>query len=106
MSITTQSIEKNYDIAQEIFRQITASKVNGFPFLAYTGAKAGIYSETAILMKMPSNPNKVSTVIITYDKGSDTYIVEINGRKGTISTHSDVYADVMADLISRKMGIQ
>ena len=100
---TTQTEENFY--AKEIFSQLQASKVNGFPLLAYTGLKASIFSETEIYLKAPSNPGKVDNIMISLDLARDTYIIVFNGKKGLISRHEDIYADMMAELIVSVMGV-
>ncbi len=93
---------QNTEVAEEIFRQLHASKVNGFPFLAYTGAKPQIFSETALYLKTPRNQGNVRNVLIQYDYGSDTYTVIFNGS----DRHEDIYADVLSEMIVREMGVK
>ena len=94
--------EEYTEVAKEIFRQLKASKVNGMPFLAYTGAKAKIFSSSALYLKMPQNPLRVKNVLIQYEYGSDTYTVIING----LTRLEDVYADALSETIVRQMGVQ
>jgi len=101
MKTQTQQIESN-EVAQEIFRQLKVSSVNGFPFLAYTGARAQIFSDSALYLKTPRNPGGVKNVLIQYDYGSDTYTVIINGSQ----RHEDIYADVLSEMIVREMGVK
>lgn len=98
---------RNFEVTQELFRQLNASKVNGFPFLAYTGAKPSLDIEnTAVFLKMPRNPKGVKNVLISYDYGRDTYTIVINGRKSDgESKFTDIYADMVSDLIVREMGV-
>jgi len=96
-TITTQ----NNEVAEEIFRQLKASRVNGFPFFAYTGVKPQIFSETALYLKVPRNPKKISNVLIQYENGSDTYTVIFNGS----DRHEDIYADGLSEMIVREMGV-
>jgi len=98
MSNTTT---QNTEIAKEIFRQLQASKVNGFPFLAYTGLKPQIFSATELYLKAPRNPNKVKNILVSYSHARDTYTVLFNGSQ----RHEDIYADVLAEMIVREMGV-
>ena len=97
---TTQ--QENNEVAKEIFNQLNASSVNGFPFLSYTGLKARIFSETELYLKAPTNPNHIKNILIQYDYGSDTYTVIFNGS----DRHTDIYADQLSEMIVRKMGVQ
>jgi hypothetical protein len=96
-----QAQQTNTEVAEEIFKQLQASKVNGFPLFAYTGLKPQIFSATELYLKAPRNPNKVSNILVSYQYGSDTYTVVINGTERL----EDIYADGLADLIVRKMGV-
>ena len=100
MKQTTQT--QNTEVAEEIFRQLRVSSVNGFPFIAYTGVKAQIFSDSALYLKAPRNPGGVKNVLIQYDYGSDTYTVIINGSQ----RHEDIYADVLAETIVKVMGVK
>ena len=93
---------QNTEVAEEIFKQLQASKVNGFPFLSYTGAKAQIFSSTELYLKTPRNPGNVKNVLIQYDYGSDTYTVIFNGS----NRHEEIYADVLSEMIVREMGVK
>lgn len=97
---TTQQTESNF-VAKEIFSQLSASKVNGFPFFAYSGIKAQIFSDTELYLKCPRNPGKVTNVLVSYNMGSDTYTVLVNGSERL----EDIYADGLADIIIGKMGV-
>ena len=101
MSTTTQT--ENF-VAKEIFSQLNASRVNGFPFFAYTGVTPQIFTATELYLKVPRNPGKVANVMISHNV-MDTYDIIINGKKGLISRYEDIYADAMVDLIVRVMGV-
>ncbi len=94
--------KESTEIAQEIFRQLRASTVNGMPFLAYTGLRPQIFSATELYLKAPSNPGHVANVLVSYQYESDTYTVIFNGSERV----PDVYADGLADLIVSKMGVK
>lgn len=102
MSQTTQ--QDNF-VAKEIFSQLNASRVNGFPFFAYTGIKPQIFSSTELYLKCPKgNPGKVNNIMISLNV-MGTYDIVFNGKKGLISRHEDIYADSMVELIVSKMGV-
>ncbi len=100
---------QNSEVAQEIFRQLKVSRVNGFPFFAYSGIKPSIFSDTALYLKLPKNPSAYKSILIEYDYGSDTYNVnfytDVEPLKAT-DRHTDVYADSMVDLIVSEMKIR
>jgi hypothetical protein len=104
---TTQQTQSNF-AAKEIFSQLAASKVNGFPFFNYTGIKASIFSETALYLKLPKNPSPFKSVLVTYEYDSDTYTVQFYTHDDPLQKkdiHSDIYFDGLADLIVREMGV-
>lgn len=101
---TTQQTQNN-EVAKEIFSQLQASKVNGFPFFAYSGIKASIFSTTKLHLKAPRNPKRIKNILINYQYGSDTYTVIFNGSNKHEDIFDDVYADGLADLIVREMGV-
>lgn len=107
MITTTQTQEVN-SFADEIFNQLKASRVNGFPFFAYTGIKASIFSEESLYLKLPKNPSKFKSILVTYDLGSDTYIVSFYTHDDPLKSedrHTDIYFDQLAELIVREMGV-
>lgn len=97
-----QEQNEKYQVAQEIFEQLRLSKVNGFPFYAYTGLKPQIFSTTELYLKAPRNPKKVKNVLVQYDYGSDTYNVIFNGSERL----TDVYFDQLSEIIVNRMGIK
>lgn len=104
---TTQT--QTDEVAQEIFRQLNASRVNGFPFFAYTGIKASVFANNALYLKLPKNPSAFKSILISYDYGSDTYKVSFYTHEDPLKvgdTHTDVYADALADLIVSEMKIK
>lgn len=106
--MNTSQIEQNCFEAKEIFRQLQASKVNGFPFFAYTGIKPSIFSEESLYLKTPKNPGGYKSILVMYDKASDTYKVNFYDHEEIPSgddKQTDIYADQLVDLIIRKMGV-
>ena len=109
MNTTTEN--RNYFHAKEIFEQLKASKVNGFPFLAYSGAKAALFSEESVHLTLPKNPGNYKSILIIYERASDLYKVmfydhESIPKQDGDDVHTDVYADSLVDLIVDKMGIR
>ncbi|MBL4817960.1 MAG: hypothetical protein JKY15_01835 [Deltaproteobacteria bacterium] len=104
----TQSIQTkdNYK-AEEIFSQLQASKVNGFPFFAYSGIKPSIFSTTALYLKLPKNPSKFKGILVTVTE-MDTYNVNFYTDDDPLKAedrHTDIYAEQLVELIVREMGI-
>ena len=92
-------------VAQTILAQLGGRK-----FIAMTGSKDFIGSDTKLQFKVGKNPNKVTNYRITLDP-SDTYTVESlkwNGRKldmQTVSSHSDVYCDMLQSVFTDDTGL-
>lgn len=94
--------------AEEIFSQLKASKVHGFPFLAYTGIQASIFSKESLYLKLPKNPSSFKSILVTYEVGPDTYKVAFYTHDEPLKEqdiHRDIYADGLAELIVREMGV-
>jgi len=103
---TTQN--KNTKVSEEIFSQLQASKVNGFPFFAYTGIKASIFSAESLYLKLPKNPSPFKSILVVYEYDSDTYKVQFYTHDEVLKEkdiHTDIYADGLAELIVREMGV-
>jgi len=108
---------ENFEVQETILEQLKASKVNGFPFFAYTGIKnfvmAGDNPEDNPQLKLdcPSNPNHVSHIWITYKRGADVYELAFCKNNNNFDlTHeegkfSEVYCDQLAEIIVREMGV-
>ncbi len=108
--MSTTQAQENYFEAKEIFAQLKASKVNGFPFFAYTGIKSSLFSEESLYLKTPKNPGGYKSILVMYDRVSDTYKVTFYDHESIPKQDGedvvrDVYADSLADLIVRKMGV-
>lgn len=104
---TTQQTETKL-VAKEIFKQLQASKVSGFPFFAYTGIKPSLFSENALYLKLPRNPSKFKSVLVTLNLATDTYDVDFYTHEDPLKAddrHTDIYNDSLAELIVREMGI-
>ena len=98
---------QNSEVAQEIFRQLKVSRVNGFPFFAYSGIKPSIFSDTALYLKLPKNPSAYKSILIEYkyDTYTISFYTDVEPLKAT-DKHTDVYADSMVDLIISEMKIK
>jgi len=104
---TSQQVKVDYTLATEIFEQLKASKVNGFPFFAYSGIKPSLFSARALYLKLPRNPSKFKSILITVN-AMDTYDVAFYTNTETLKAedrHTDIYCDVLVELIVREMGI-
>ena len=109
MSTTTQNTttENNF-YAHEIFSILNASKVNGFPFFAYSGIKPSIFSSEALYLKLPRNPSKFRSILVTLNRATDTYDVNFYTHENPLKAedkHDDVYNSQLVELIVREMGI-
>lgn len=98
------------EIPTIILDQLKSSKINGFPFFAYTGIKDFVMEgeDTLSLTKIPKNPKNVTRVSVVYDYGTDTYNVYImENNAGMIGTEpkTDIYVDQLADTIAQGMGV-
>ena len=105
--IDDNTSEENY-IAKEIFLQLKASKVNGFPFFAYSGIKASVFSNTALYLKLPKNPSPFKSILVTLNITRDTYDVNFYTHEDPLKAddrHTDIYNDQLVDLIVKEMGI-
>ena len=104
--MSTTEIKIDYTVAQEIFRQLSVSKINGFPFIMYSGIKAKVIGQNSITFTAPKNPARIKTIHIQYVEGTDTYIVSYYRGLGTfIKEVDDIYCDVLARNIAREMKI-
>ena len=104
---TSQQTETHL-VAKEIFKQLSASKVNGFPFFAYSGIKPSLFSETALYLKLPKNPSKFKSILVTLNVARDTYDVNFYTHEDPLKAddrHTDIYSEALVDLIVREMGI-
>lgn len=102
-----QATKDNY-IAIEIFNQLKASRVNRFPFFAYTGIKPSIFSSTALYLKLPKNQSKFKSILVTLNLTTDTYDVNFYTHDDPLKAedrHSDIYNDSLVDLIVKEMGV-
>ena len=109
MSTTQQNtVEQDNFYAKEIFSLLKASKVNGFPFFAYSGIKPTIFSSEALYLKLPRNPSKFKSILVTLNRATDTYDVNFYTHETTLKAedkHDDVYVEQLVELIVREMGI-
>ena len=95
-------------VAKVIFLQLKASKVNGFPFFAYSGIKASVFSNTALYLKLPKNPSKFKSILVTLNIARVTYDVNFYTHDDPLKTddrYTDIYNDQLVDLIVNEMGI-
>ncbi len=106
------NMEKQHDttIQDTIVDQLRASKVNGFPFFAYTGIKDFVMEgeDTIMFKKIPRNPSHITNVVIIYDFGRDSYRIHLfqkHQRTIPYASFEDIYFDQMAHLIAEKMGV-
>ena len=104
----TQQSQEIKSYADEIFSLLKISKVNRFPFFAYTGIKASKFGEESLYLKLPKNPSKFKSILVIYEIGSDTYKVQFYTHDDPLKKediHTDIYFDQLVDLIINQMGI-
>ena len=96
-------------VQDTIIEQLKASRVNGFPFFAYTGIRDFVMmGETELKLSCPRNPGHVKYFVVAYIRGSDTYRLSFY-KKGDFVPFSivdDVYFDQLSDLIVREMKVK
>jgi len=88
---------------------LSASKVNGFPFFAYTGIKDFVlFGENQVFFnKIPKNPNNIERVVVTYDIGQDLYNVSLFTKNNPMpQRHDGIFFDQLADVIVDGMGVR
>jgi len=104
----SMSEQQNIQVANEILSQLKQSKVNGFPFLMYSGAKDFVAGENALLFKIP-NKKLISAVKIVLDVGMDEYNLEFYKKKGfemnVAKEIKGIYFDQLAEIIARELNI-
>jgi hypothetical protein len=107
--------KNDFEIQETILETLKVSKVNGFPFFAYTGIKDFVFmgnreNAEVMLKNIPRNPHKISAVNIAYDFGADLYNVSFYRKKNGIiypvESLKGIYFDQLSELIVRKMGVQ
>lgn len=97
--------EKDFTIVKTLHNQLTNTKINGFPFYAYTGIKPTAISETDLNLKAPKNPNGITSINVHYNKGTDEY--DLRFQKGSkIETLDGIQWDNLGDVIVDRMGVR
>ena len=96
--------KKDYFYVQELHKQLHHTKINGFPFFAYTGIKPTIISETDLHLKPPPNPNRITAINVHYNHGSDEYDVRFQSGK-KIEEVEGLQWDNLGSEIVRRMGV-
>lgn len=94
---------------QTIIDQLHASRVNGFPFFAYTGLLTFVLkgNDTVEFNKVPRNPNHIEKIVIKYDQGQDLYNVMLFKKNDPTPIRTDgVFFDMLADIIVDEMGVR
>ena len=97
--------KQELEVAETILDQLKQSKVNGFPFFAYTGIKKFVLLEDGLLLRLPKNPKHYEKVEIFYDYGQDLYDVSFYKLSVPIESVKGVFFDQLAHLIVEKMGV-
>ena len=88
---------------------LSASKVNGFPFFAYTGINDFVlFGETDLLFNnIPKNPNDIERVVVAYDIGQDLYNVNLFKMNNPLPERLEgIFFDELANVIVDGMGVR
>ena len=106
----TDTVQRHSEIQSKILEQLTASKVRGFAFFAYTGIKKFVVvGEDEIRFECPKNPGKIKVLAVKYIGGSDMYTVlslkNKNGIAHVSKTQEDVYCDGLAEIMVSEMKV-
>lgn len=81
------------------------SKLNGFPFFAYSGIKPLSRMDNGIVLQCPRNPAMVKYIEFTLN-GKDLYDLKFYNSKGDLkATENDLYAEMVANIIGKTLGI-
>ena len=92
------------NVAQTILKQ-----VGGNRFIAMTGAKTFITTNTGIIFTIGRNPAKINKVIIDYNSGTDLYDIEFGRiRKNDykkIKKVTGVYFDQLIPIFEETTGL-
>ena len=100
-------MKQNMQVAEIIMSQLKQSKVNGFPFFNYSGAKDFVGAENFLQFSIP-NKKRVAKIRIVLD-AQDLYNLEFYKKKGFEMIKSKsvdgIFADQMVDIIVKEVGI-
>lgn len=95
-------------VAEEIMSQLKQSKVHGFPFFNYSGAKDFVGADNFLQFSIP-NKKRIAKIRIVFDEARDLYNLEFYKKKGFDMVLSNnikgIYADQMVELIVNEVGI-
>jgi len=99
-----------HEIPLTILDQLKQTKVNGFPFFAYTGINEyNLEGEDTLYLKnVPNNPSHITSVQVVYDYGMDVYKLytfQNNQRTVPFTEYPEVYFDELGQKIANDMGV-
>lgn len=97
--------EQVFEVAETILEQLKQSKVNGFPFFAYTGINDFVMLEDELMLKARKNAKGYESVSVVYDYGQDLYNIVFRKCSVPLKTIEGVFFDQMAEIIARELGI-
>ena len=100
--------QKPMQVAEEIMSQLKQSKVHGFPFFNYSGAKDFVGAENFLQFSIP-NRKRIAKIRIVLDVVKDLYNLEFYKKKGfdmiLSNSINGVFADQIVELIVNEVGI-
>ncbi|KKM94108.1 hypothetical protein LCGC14_1201590 [marine sediment metagenome] len=95
-------------VAKEIMSQLKMSKVNGFPFFMYSGAREFVGGDKFLQFRIP-NRKRIAKIRVVLDEARDLYNLEFYKKKGFEMKKSKsidgIFFDQMAEIIVRELGI-
>lgn len=95
-----------FETQEIILDQLRASRVNGFPFFAYTGIKKYVMlGSNELKLECPRNPKRINTIWITYDVGQDLYNVSLRRDSIPVERFEGVFFDQLAEIIANGIGV-
>lgn len=99
---------QSMEVAGEIMSQLKQSKVGGFPFFAYSGAKDFVGAPNFLQFSIP-NKKRIAKIRVVLDEAQDLYNLEFYKKKGFEMIKSNsvdgIFAEQMVEIIVRELGI-
>ena len=109
--IELEQDKSEQQIPKDMLNELYQSKVRGFPFFKYTGIKEYVMlgNDTLALTKIPSNPNRVTSIQIIYNKIEDGFNISYQvgkNRRNTKRVDCVFFVGDLADIIVKIMGVE
>lgn len=105
----SMSEQEQMIVANEIMSLLKQSKVGGFPFFMYSGAKEFVGGKDFLQLKIP-NRKRIAKIRIVLDEGRDLYNLEFYKKKGfemkKANSIDGIFFDQVVEIILRELNIQ